>query len=237
MVMQRGGKVMVECQPELRRLVQSMAGACPVVVRGAPLASFDLHCPLLSLPMVMGTTLENIPGNVQYLQADAADVEKWPSRFEGSSLKIGLAWAGRPTHKKNRQRSLPPASLAPLAQVPGVRFYSLQKDRADQGLPPGMELFDWTAELNDFADTAALIANLDLVISVDTAVVHLAGALGKPVWTLLPFAPDWRWLLNRQDSPWYPTMRLFRQPSIGDWESVIRQVAETLAEFARQARA
>jgi hypothetical protein len=124
------------------------------------------------------------------------------------------------------------AKLAPLGQAPGVRFFSLQKGEAaaEAKTPPaGMELTDWTEELKDFADTAALIANLDLVIAVDTAVVHLAGAMGKPVWTLLPYVPDWRWLLQRQDSPWYPSMRLFRHPSRGDWDSVITRVAEALS--------
>ena len=195
---------------------------------------------MLSLPRAFGTTLASIPRNVPYLQADAREVEKWRGRLaeDASSIKVGLSWAGRPEHKNDRNRSMPLARFAPLAQVPGVRFYSLQKGEAAaqaKAPPAGMELIDWTEELNDFADTAALIANLDLVISVDTAVVHLAGAMGKPVWTLLPFAPDWRWLLDRQDSPWYPTMRLFRQPSIGDWDSVMQRVAGALSELVGDA--
>jgi len=188
------------------------------------------------LPRIFGTTSTNIPRTVPYLQADAKDAKTWQHRLASHSpiVKVGLAWAGNPAHKNDRNRSIKLALLAPLGQVPGVRFFSLQKgDAAAQAeaRPPGMELVDWTVELKDFADTAALIANLDLVIAVDTAVAHLAGALGKPVWTLLPFVPDWRWLLEREDSPWYPTMRLFRQSSWGDWDSVIMRVAEALSQL------
>ena len=143
-------------------------------------------------------------------------------------MRIGIVWAGNPNHKNDRRRSIDPLLLAPLAQIPGARWFSLQKDSSpakDAGFASHLG-----AELADFADTAAAIENLDLVISVDTAVAHLAGALGKPTWTLLPFAPDWRWLLDRDDSPWYPTMRLFRQPEPGDWTAVISAVAAALKE-------
>jgi ADP-heptose:LPS heptosyltransferase len=146
-------------------------------------------------------------------------------------FKVGLAWAGNPTHGNDRNRSLSLANLCPLAQVSGVRFFSLQKGEAATEArtpPPGMELVDWMQDMKDFADTAALIANLDLVIAVDTAVAHLAGALATPVWTLLPFNPDWRWLLEREDSPWYPTMRLFRQPKIVGWDEPVRQITSAL---------
>jgi len=233
LVAQRGGKIIIECQAELRRLFQTMLEKCPIVVRGDPLPAFDLHCPLLSLPLIFGTTLENIPQTVPYLHADAQDVKKWRERLDEHSphLKMGLVWAGSPTNKNDRSRSIKLQSLAPLGQVPGVRLLSLQKGAAaaEAKTPPmGMELVDYTQELTDFADTAALIANLDLLISVDTAVVHLAGAMGKLVWTLLPFSPDWRWLLERENSPWYPTMRLFRQQVIGDWDNVITRVASAL---------
>ncbi len=145
--------------------------------------------------------------------------------------KVGLVWAGSSTHKNDRNRSMKLAHLITLGQISGVRLFSLQKgDAAIQAKnpPAGVELVDWTDELKDFADTAALIANLDLIIAVDTSLAHLAGAMGKPVWMLLPFVPDWRWLLEREDSPWYPSMRLFRQPCRGDWESVIRRMAEEL---------
>ena len=239
LVQQRGGKIVIECHTQLQRLFQIMAGReCQIVAEGQPLPIFDLHCPLLSLPRVFQTTLTNLPQIVPYLHADAEDAKRWRHRLDelGPSVKVGLAWAGRPTHKDDRNRSMKLARLAPLGQVPGVRFFSLQKgDAAAQAKTPpaGMELVDWTEELKDFADTAALIANLDLVIAVDTAVVHLAGAMGKPVWTLLPFVSDWRWLLERDGSPWYPTMRLFRQSSLGDWDRVIARVAEALSHWTK----
>ena len=257
LVAQRGGKITLECQPELQRLFQSMLPDLPVVARGQGLPTFDVHCPLLSLPRLFPTDLGNLPRTVPYLRADPAESALWrerlaslgssirpsgpdrqsgPNHPSGPDLKVGLVWAGRPTHTNDRNRSLKLTSLAPLAEVPGVRFISLQKGAAAaeaRTLPAEMELIDVAEDLKDFADTAALLANLDLVIAVDSAVVHLAGAMGQPVWTLLPFAPDWRWLLDRSDSPWYPTMRLFRQPSIGDWESVIAEVREQLQRFVQ----
>jgi hypothetical protein len=235
-VADRGGRIIIECQAALQRLIQTMAGECSVVPAGQPLPTFDVHCPLMSLPRHFETTLQNIPRQIPYLHADTAMVGKWLEKLaqDSSSLKVGLAWAGSKTNENDRSRSMPLSSFAALAQAPDVQFYSLQKGEpaAQANDPPaGLKLIDWTSEIVDFADTAALIANLDLVISVDTAVVHLAGAMGKPVWTLLPFAPDWRWMLERDDSPWYPTMRLFRQPSIGDWDSVVRTVAQALAQF------
>jgi tetratricopeptide (TPR) repeat protein len=234
-VAQQGGTIVIECQAELQRLFQTMARGCQVVARGQPLPAFDLHCPLLTLPRIFGTTLANIPNTVPYLHADAEDAGRWQQRLSDHCrvVKVGLVWAGSPTRPNDRNRSMKLARLAPLGHAPGVCFFSLQKgDAAAQAKtpPPGMELIDWTEELNDFADTAALIANLDLVIAVDTAVAHLAGAMGKPVWLLVPFPPDWRWLLDRADSPWYPTMRLFRQETPGDWDSVIRRVAAELSE-------
>jgi hypothetical protein len=234
MVEQRGGKIIVECPAGLQRLFRTMTGNCQIVAEGQPLPAFDLQCPLLTLPRVFGTNLANIPNTVPYLQADVDQAGRWRQRLanHGPIVNVGLAWAGSPIHQNDRNRSMKLKTFAPLGQVPGVRFFSVQKvDAAAQAKtpPPGMELVDWTEELNDFADTAALIANLDLVIAVDTAVVHLAGAMGKPVWTLLPFVTDWRWLLEREDSPWYPTMRLFRQNSWGNWDSVITRVAEALS--------
>ena len=151
-------------------------------------------------------------------------------------MKIGLAWAGSDKHKLDTDRSISLDALAPLAQASGVRFFSLQKGPAAaqaKSPPAEMELIDFTDSLNDFADTAALLANLDLVICVDTAVAHLAGAMGKKAWVLLPFAPDWRWMLDRNDSPWYPTFRLFRQPARGDWQTPINQIVEELRRCPR----
>ena len=236
LVEQRGGKVIIECQPELQRVLRTAAGGS-VVARGQEIGAFDVHCPLLNLPRIFGTTPRTIPRQVPYLYADRAMVESWRSRLGGNSdsFKVGLAWAGNQAHMNDRSRSMMLSAFAPLGRLPGIRFYSLQKGgQADQAknAPEGLELIDWTNDLDDFADTAAFIANLDLVISVDTSVAHLAGAMGKPVWVMLPFAADWRWMREHEDSPWYPTMRLFRQTSIGDWESVIQRVGKILNDLA-----
>jgi tetratricopeptide (TPR) repeat protein len=233
---QRGGTVIIECPAGLPRLLHRFTGGRQIIVKGQPLPAFDLHCPLLSLPRIFGTTLANLPNEVPYLHAAAEEAGRWRQLLAGhaNTVKVGLAWAGSPVHKNDRNRSMNLATLAPLWQVPGIRFFSLQKgEPATQvsSLPQGIEIVDLTQELKDFADTAALIANLDLVIAVDTAVAHLAGAMGKPVWTLLPFVADWRWLLEREDSPWYPSMRLFRQPSRGDWDSVVKQGANELSHW------
>lgn len=228
---QKGGKVILECPAELQRLLRTMAGDCRVVARGEPLGAFDAHCPLVSLPRVFGTTLENIPNQVPYIRADVELSRKWRARMAGdvNTVKVGLAWGDSRTRESDRNRSMPLSALSPLGQLPGFSFYSIQKrDPADQLVPEGLKLIDWTGEFADFADTAAFIANLDFVIAADTAVVHLAGAMGKRVGVMLPFVPDWRWLLKRKDSPWYPSMRLFRQPAMGDWDSVTKQVTEVL---------
>jgi len=236
----RGGRIVIECQPELEQLLatiaqkipQAISGRWHIISRCQPLPPFDLHCPLLSLPWAFKTTLDSIPAEVPYLFPDPNRIQRFRQGLipSGSNLKIGLAWAGSPTHKHDRTRSVSLDQLAPLAAVPGAKFYSLQKGPAAaqaKSPPPGLNLIDWTDEFSNFND-AALIANLDLIITVDTSIAHLAGALGRPTWVLLSFAPDWRWLLDREDSPWYPSMRLFRQPSLGDWESVVGRVAEAL---------
>ncbi|MDP9174918.1 MAG: tetratricopeptide repeat protein [Planctomycetota bacterium] len=237
MVQAKGGKIVVDCRPELMNLLQASFQVDQWCVTDQPLPHFDLHCPLLSLPMAFATTLATIPNEFPYLQPDEATMKVWQSRLKDvKGLKIGLVWAGRPEHRNDRNRSIALSLFAPLMQVPGLTLVSLQKFEAkpvDQQLPaltppPGMELIDWTSELSNFADTAALISSLDLVIGVDTSVVHLAGALGKPVWVLLPFAPDWRWMLDRDDSPWYPTMRLFRQRQRGDWNRSMEDIVGAL---------
>ena len=231
---QRGGRVFVECQPPLARLFRSLAGVDRVVPRGeGPLPPFDVHCPFMSLPMVFGTTLGTVPAEVPYLRATPAAANRWRQRLaaEPQGRRVGLVWSGDAKHQKDRDRSVSLSMLAPLAAVVGVRFYSLQfGPPAEEAAtpPPGMSLTDWTGELDDFADTAGLASQLDLVITVDTAVAHLAGALGRPTWVLVPFAPDWRWLLDRDDSPWYPSMQLFRQRTKGDWADPIARVAEAL---------
>jgi len=239
LVARRCGRIIIECPAGLQRLLHMFAGNCQIIVKGQALPPFDLHCPLLSLPRIFGTTLATMPAEVPYLHADPEEAGQWQRRLADYSktAKVGLAWAGSPVHKNDRNRSMNLAALAPLWQVPGVRFFSLQLgEPAAQvsTLPQGMEMVDLTHDLKDFADTAALIASLELVIAVDTAVAHLAGAMGKPVWTLLPFVADWRWLREREDSPWYPSMRLFRQPSRGDWDGVIKRVVDGLSGLVRK---
>ncbi len=234
----RGWRVVVEVQPPLVRLLRSLPGIDRVVGRGDPLPDFDFHCPMLSLPLAVNTSLATIPAAESTLQADPAAVAAWRDRLgeaSGELARIGLAWAGNPRRDSplktavDRRRSVAPETLAPLLEVPGLRFFSLQKD----GPPPpaGLPLTDVMAGMADFADTAALVANLDLVITVDTAVAHLAASLGKPVWLLNRFDSCWRWLLHRPDSPWYPSLRLFRQPSPGDWGAVVEAVKAELRRF------
>jgi len=233
----RGANVILQCQPSLKALLATLPGAPAIHCQPEPLPDFDFHCSLLSLPRIMGTTVETIPAGIPYLSAEPALANAWRQRLATISAKwkVGIAWAGNPDHQRDFDRSCGLAALAPLASVPDVALISLQKGPAAAETatpPPGMTLHDFTSDLATFAETAALIANLDLVIAVDTSVAHLAGALGKPVWTLLAFAPDWRWLLNRNDSPWYPTMRLFRQTTPGDWTDVIQIAAGALRKFA-----
>jgi hypothetical protein len=190
---------------------------------------------LLSLPLIFATRSDSIPASIPYLFADSELSSQWSARLSNSTgKKVGIVWAGAAGFANDRNRSLPLALLAPLAQIADVNLYSLQKGEASvqaSSLEQKMNLIDHTALLNDFADTAAAIANLDLVISVDTAVAHLAGAMGKPIWLLLPYSPDWRWLLERDDSPWYPTMRLFRQKTAGNWPETMERVADALKLF------
>jgi Flp pilus assembly protein TadD len=235
----RGAKVVLECLPELRRLFEGAPGVANVVARNEPPPPFDVHCPLASLPLIFKTRLDSIPASMPYLQADPELLAAQATRLSiaHGALNVGLVWAGNPDHRNDRKRSLRLDQLSPLAGVKGVRFISLQKGRPAgqlQSPPPGMDLVDAGAELADFADTAALIARLDLVITVDTAVAHLAGAMGRPVWVLLPIAPDWRWLLEREDSPWYPTMRLFRQDALDEWGVVIAKVVRELEQRAQR---
>lgn len=239
LVARRDGRVIVQCQRELIQLFKQLPDVTQWVATDEALPAFDVHCPLLSLPSVFGTILERIPAQSPPLRAAADRAEFWRIRLANHSgnLKVGLAWAGNPSHRNDRNRSMSSSLLAPLAQVPGVRLFSLQKGPAGQfgTVSRDLPLVDYTGELHDFSETAALIDSLDLVISVDTVVAHLSGAMGKPVWLLLPFAPDWRWMLDRSDSPWYPSMRLFRQHRPGDWPDVVQRVAAEVAHLATQA--
>ena len=236
LIAERGGLPTLATQPELRRLLKTLPGLERVFCPPEELPMFDVQCPLLSLGHLFGTTLENIPAKAPYLVADEAAVVSWGKRVpQDERMKIGLCWSGSPKHLQDRVRSLSPEDLVPLGQVADAWYCSLQKApdaRAASKMPETLQISDWTAELGDFAETAALIANLDLVISCDTAVAHLAGALGKPVWVLLPCVPDWRWLLERDDSPWYPTMRLFRQSKPGDWQAPVVKAVKALEKLA-----
>ncbi len=237
-----GGRVVLEVQRPLGRLLSRLPGVDEIVVQGEALPAFDVYCPLLSLPRAFGTTLETIPARIPYLSADAARSSEWARRLAGLvGLKVGLVWAGEPRTgwpelaAIDARRSIALSALAPLAEVEGVSFVSLQKGApaAQAAAPPnGLGLHDFAHELSDFDDTAALVANLDLVISVDTSTAHLAGGLGKPVWLLNRHDTCWRWLLNRDDSPWYRTLRQFRQASPGDWEGVARRVRDALKSMA-----
>lgn len=232
-VAERGGKVVVQCPQPLKRLLEGQCNVETVVSFEEQVPEYDVHYPLLSLPALFGTTLETIPNDVPYLLADAALAQSWADRIRGepAGIHVGIAWAGNPEYVHDRQRTIPPAALKPLASVPNVRFYSLQKGVTSAQLSTmPVSMVDWTDELKGFADTAALITNLDVIIACDTAVAHLAGAMAREVWTLLPYAPDWRWMLGRRDSPWYPTMRLFRQPRAGDWSAVIEEVKAALTK-------
>ncbi|HEX4651261.1 MAG TPA: tetratricopeptide repeat-containing glycosyltransferase family protein [Granulicella sp.] len=230
MVQAAGGSVVLGVPANLRRLVAELPGLAYLGGSGDPLPPFDWHCPLMSLPLAFGTTLETIPAQTPYLTVPADAQRKaaalpWPT----DGLRVGIAWAGSPTHLGDRFRSIPLPLLEPLLHVEGANFFSLQLGpEAAQLAASQTPITDLAPAITDLADTAALMQQLDLVIAVDTAVVHLAGALNRPVWVMLPFSPDWRWLLDREDSPWYPSMRLFRQPRFGDWPAVVDAVRAAL---------
>ncbi|MBB3265629.1 Tfp pilus assembly protein PilF [Azospirillum sp. OGB3] len=236
LVARAGGRVILDVHPLQFRLLRSLGPEIEVLVRGPAPAPHDLHCPLMSLPRAFGTDLASIPAPPAYLAAEADEVARWGRRIAevdtgtATGPRVGLVWAGNPNHRNDRNRSIPVARLAPLLDTPGLRLFSLQTGDAGAARPSALP--DLTAGVRDFADSAAILANLDLVIAVDTATIHLAGALGVPAWLMLPYAPDWRWLLDRADSPWYPSLRLFRQPRPGDWDSVLRAVATELERFA-----
>ena len=227
MLADQGARVLLEIDEPLKRLLERVDGVEQVIVSSVSPVSASFRIPIMSLPHRFNTTLDLIPANVPYLPLPTATATNIGPVAE---TIIGIAWAGRPTHKNDSNRSLEFASLKPLLDLTNFSWISLQIDdhHSEAALVAKGSLRDIRDQIHDFADTATAIVAMDLVITVDTAVAHLAGALGKPVWILLPFAPDWRWLLERNDSPWYPTVNLFRQKTPGDWEGVINRVVEAL---------
>lgn len=233
LVAARGGTVLLLCQsPSLKPLLARVPGVAAVFAKGEALPQFQLRAPLLSLPCIFGTTLERLPAQVPYLTPDPERAAFWSRTLQGEkAVKVGLVWRGGPLP---RNRACPVAELAPLAGVSGIALYSLQL--GEPPLPELLTAVDLSAAIGDFGDSAAIVANLDLVISIDTATAHLAGGMGVPVWTLLPYACDWRWMARRSDSPWYPSMRLFRQQSPGGWQGVVGRVCSELAGLAERRR-
>ena len=234
-----GARVVLEVKPELLQLMEGLEGAFTLIARGADIPQFDVQCPIMSLPLAFGTRLETIPSGAPYLRVPGESVGHWRSKLGGSRFKIGIAWAGNPSFKNDRDRSITLKNIFPVCSVSGATFFSLQKDLRDgdaEILNANPHIRHLGSELKDFLDTAAVMESLDLIISSDTSIVNLAGALGRPVWILLSFNSDWRWLLDRTDSPWYPTARLFRQDKSGDWASVVDKVraelTKTLADRA-----
>lgn len=224
-----GAHVVLEVQRPLHRLLAATAGVEVVIAAGDPVPRTDYRCPLLSLPLAFETRIDSIPLPETYVVAPP--IEERLRLPPATRRRIGLVWSGNPGHQNDRNRSIPFSELAPLLRDVDAEFHLLQteiraRDRAALAAFP--TLVDHAARIGDFADTAALVAQMDLVVSADTSVLHLAGAMSRPVWGLIPFMPDWRWLLRRSDSPWYPTMRLFRQPAHGDWASVVARVTAAL---------
>jgi Flp pilus assembly protein TadD len=249
MVKAHGGIVFLEVQNPLCRLLNGLPGVDQLLEASPdhkPSPAFDLHCSLMDLPRLFNTTLNDVPAPAPYIFCDPSAAAHWRRRIPPNTLRIGIVWAGAPAHEKDHLRSCRLLDFAPLARIEGLTLYSLQKDQAVAQLhhvgaadpspalsshaKPGPPVIDLAHDFHDLADTAAAIANLDLVISVDTCVLHLAAAMGKPAWALISAAPDWRWMLNRDDSPWYPTMRLFRQQQPGRWDPVFQQVAQELTK-------
>lgn len=227
--------VILEINHDVASLAKRMAGFDQITLRGALPPAFDVHCEMMSLPMVLGLKLEDLPGEpMPYLSALPERREFWRQRLQPySGLKVALVWAGRPTHFNDANRSMQLSMLTPLAQD-GITLFSIQKGPTESDAlnpPEGMPIVSLSPEIRDFEDTAAILAEVDLLISIDSSPVHLAGALGRPAWVMLPLLPDWRWLQARDDSPWYPSVRLFRQDQWGDWAGAISKVASALSEL------
>ncbi len=238
MVKSRGGTVICQMLRPLTGLFRGFPGIDELIdcaLNNQDEVFYDFYVSLMELPGIFGTTLETIPGMVPYLHADPVKAEQWRKKLAGTGFKVGIVWAGKPVHTEDSNRSCQLKQFVPLSKIPGVRLYGLQKGEAAgqvKDLFGIISVINLADELNDFTDTAGVIENLDLIISVDTAVLHLAGAMGKPAWAVLPFTPDWRWMLTRQDSPWYPTMRLFRQEELTQWGAVFERIGRELKILA-----
>ena len=235
MVAALGARVLVEVPVAVRPLVESIPGVAKVVAKGLKLPDFDFHIPLLSLPRAFKTTMETIPNQVPYFKIDESRLEKWRPVISRNApgLKVGLVWGGN--QKPDPKRSVKLKDLAPFAEIPNVSWFSLQTAEPREELkdaPAGLNLIDVGKDLKDFADTAAVMSLLDLVVTIDTASAHLAGAMAAKTWTMIPHAPDWRWLMEGDRSPWYPTMRLFRQRVPNDWGPTIAEICESLSSLA-----
>lgn len=237
LVAERGARVILEVEEPLCKLMRGVAGTIRVIAKGDPLPDLDFQCPLPSLPLAFRTRLQTIPSRTPYLRVPRPAQELWAALPGKRSLKIGLAWAGNTKHARDRERSIRLRDLLPLLDTDAT-FVSLQKElrSGDIETLQSCDVIQFGDELGDFSDTAALISQLDLVISVDTSVAHLAGALGKPIWILLTHTPDWRWLLDRDDSPWYPSARLFRQCEMREWGSVVMRVRDALRQLTGNER-
>jgi Flp pilus assembly protein TadD len=237
MVKRLGGTVVFETFEPLLGIVRGLPGIDKLVEispNRCHAESCDYYIPLMSLPKLFTIDIPTIPSNIPYIIANPTKIEQWKNRINKKSFGVGIAWAGKPEHENDGNRSCHIEHFLTLAGIPGVELYGLQKGdaaRQIETLDRVKGIINFDHELKDFSETSAAIENLDLIIAVDTALVHLAGAMGKPVWTLLPYTPDWRWLMEREDSPWYPTMRLFRQPACGDWGAVFDKIIEELRKL------
>jgi ADP-heptose:LPS heptosyltransferase len=224
-------------QPPLKSVVATVSGISAIIADGEVLPEFDLYCPMLNLPRAFGTELKTVPANIPYIRPFTERLAKWRDRFtDDGRVRVGICWAGNSSHLNDRNRSLPLDRLADVLSVPGLDFVSIQKDvsAAQAEFLQARGVRQPGQEFADFADTAAVIAMLDLVVAVDTSVAHLAGAMGKGVALLIPYSPDWRWLLDRSDSPWYPTMRIFRQDAVGNWDGPLARLRHELVGVARR---
>jgi hypothetical protein len=236
----KGASVAIATYPALARLLATLGPDIEIIPPEGPAPTFDLTCPMMSAPHKAGTTVETIPAKVPYLSAPPDLVGVWRQRLATSAggLRVGIAWSGNPQHPNDRARSIPFEAFGAVLDVPGAIFFCAQKDvrPSDEAALAAAGVVDYRNFLTDFAETAALVSELDVVVSVDTSLVHLAGAMGKPVFVLLSAVSDWRWLEHRSDSPWYPTARLFRQETLGAWQPVLDDVRSALADLAAQRR-